>query len=61
MKRQPWGLYALASAIGVAGLVALDVDASTPLLAALVLACPPMMLFTHSGHSATAEDREVTG
>jgi hypothetical protein len=30
MRRQPWGLYAIALAILVVGLVALGVSASTP-------------------------------
>jgi hypothetical protein len=52
MKRQPWGLYAIALAIVVVGLVALGVPASTLLVGALVLACPLMMLFMHGGHGA---------
>jgi hypothetical protein len=54
MKRQPWGLYAIALAILVVGLVALGVPASTLLFGALVLACPLMMLLMmggmHGGH-----------
>jgi hypothetical protein len=63
MKRQPWGLYAIALAILVVGLVALGVPASTLLFAGLVLVCPLMMMFMmhgmhgmhggHSGHSHT--------
>jgi hypothetical protein len=45
MKRQPLGLYAIALAILVVGLVALGVPAQTLLSAALVLACPLMMIF----------------
>jgi hypothetical protein len=55
MKRQPWGLYAIALAILVVGLVALGVPASTLLFAGLVLVCPLMMMFMmhgmHGGHS----------
>jgi uncharacterized membrane protein HdeD (DUF308 family) len=40
MRRQNWGLYAVALAILVVGLVALGVPASTLLVAALVLTCP---------------------
>lgn len=54
MRRQQWGLYAIALAIVVVGLVALGVPAQTLLFAALVLACPLMMIFMmrgmHGGH-----------
>jgi hypothetical protein len=53
MRRQPWGLYAIAAAILVVGLVALGVPAQTLLVGALVLACPLMMLTMHGGHSGT--------
>ncbi len=66
MKRQPWGLYAIALAILVVGLVALGVPASTLLVAALVLTCPLMMIFmmsgmhggqeSHSGPDRTTDD-----
>ena len=66
MKRQPWGLYAIALAILVVGLVALGVPASTLLVAALVLACPLMMIFmmhgmhggqeSHGGPDRTTDD-----
>jgi hypothetical protein len=36
MKRQPWGLYAIAPAVLFVGLVALGVPASTLLVAAEV-------------------------
>ncbi len=54
MKRQQWGLYAIALAVLVVGLVWAGVPASTLLIAALVLACPLMMFFMmrdgHGGH-----------
>lgn len=64
MKRQPWGLYAIAVAILVVGLVAVGVPAQTLLFAALVLACPLMMLTmhggaVHGGHPATRDDRDT--
>ena len=61
MKRQPWGLYAIALAILVVGLVALGVPASTLLFGAVVLACPVMMMFmmggTHGGHGQADDDQ----
>ena len=55
MKRQSRGLYAVALAILVVGLVALGVPASTLLFAAFLLVCPLMMMFMmggmHGGHS----------
>jgi hypothetical protein len=60
MNRQPWGLYAIALAILVVGLVALGMPASTLLVAALMLTCPLMMIFMmsgmhsrHEGHGGT--------
>jgi hypothetical protein len=54
-------LYAIVLAIGVVGLVALGVPTSTLLFAALVLACPLMMMFTmggmHGGHGG--QDRRT--
>ena len=44
MKRHPWGLYAIALAALIVGLVAIGVPASTLLVAALVLTCPLIML-----------------
>jgi hypothetical protein len=49
MRRQPWGLYAIALAILVVGLIAVGVPANTLLVAALVLTCPLMMMFMMSG------------
>jgi hypothetical protein len=57
-------LYAIALVILVVGLVALGVPASTLVLAALVLACPLMMIFMmggmHGGHGGAGQDREPT-
>jgi hypothetical protein len=59
MKRQQWGLYAVALAILIVGLVAVGVPASTLLIASLILVCPLMMFVMmrgmhggegHSGH-----------
>jgi DUF2933 family protein len=62
MRRQPWGMYAIALAGLVVGLVALGVPASTLLVAALVLACPLMMVFMmsgmHSGHGGADQSIE---
>jgi hypothetical protein len=62
MKRQPWGLYAIAAAILAVGLVALGVPASTLLYGALVLACPLMMLAMmggmHGGRGGTDTTRD---
>jgi Protein of unknown function (DUF2933) len=68
MKRQPWGLYAIALAILVVGLAALGVPASTLLVAALALTCPLMMIFmmrgmhggqeSHSGVDPTTDDHK---
>jgi hypothetical protein len=60
MRRQPYGLYAIALAILVVGLVALGVPASTLLFAVAVLACPLMMIFMHGGHGG-GHDRGRTG
>ena len=49
MKRQPWGMYAIALAILTVGLVALGVSASTLLVGALVLTCPVMMMVMMGG------------
>jgi hypothetical protein len=58
VKRQPWGLYAIALAILVVGLIALGVPASTLLVAALVLTCPLMMLFMMHGMHGMQGDRQ---
>jgi hypothetical protein len=63
MRRQPWGLYAIALPILVVGLVAVGVPAYTLLFAGLALACPLMMMFMmrgmHSGHDH-ADDHDHT-
>jgi hypothetical protein len=64
MRRQPWGLYAIAAAILVVGLIALGVPANTLLFAAFLLTCPLMMIFMmggmhggpHTGHNVHALD-----
>jgi hypothetical protein len=62
MKRQPWGLYAIAAAILVVGLIAFGVPANTLLFGAFVLVCPLMMMFMmggmHGGHGGTNPDAE---
>ena len=62
MRRQPWGLYAVALAILVVGFVALGVPVGTLLTAALVLTCPLMMFFMmsgmHGGHRGVSHTRE---
>jgi peptidoglycan/LPS O-acetylase OafA/YrhL len=61
MKRQPWGLYALAAAVLAVGLVALGVPADALLFGAFVLVCPLMMMLMmagmHGGHGADQHDR----
>jgi len=56
-------LDAIVLAIGVVGLVALGVPTSTLLFAALVLACPLMMMFTmggmHGGHGGQDQNGEL--
>jgi DUF2933 family protein len=62
MRRQPWGLYAIALAILVVGLIAVGVPANTLLVAALVLTCPLMMMFMmsgmHGGHGGADQNGE---
>jgi hypothetical protein len=60
MRRQPWGLYAIALAILVVGLLALGVPASTLLFAALVLTCPLMMMLMMCGGHGGAGQRPRT-
>jgi hypothetical protein len=59
------GLYAIALAILVVGLVALGVPASTLLFGALALACPLMMMLmmggTHRGHGGQDQTGEHGG
>ncbi|WP_454850131.1 DUF2933 domain-containing protein [Promicromonospora soli] len=56
MKRQRWGLYATALAVLLVGLIAVGVPASTVLIGAIVLACPLMMLFMHSGNHGSHDE-----
>ena len=49
MKRQPWGLYAIALPIIAVGLVVLGVPVLALLFAAFVLACPFIMVFVMGG------------
>ena len=62
MKRQPWGMYAIAAAILVVGLIAFGVPANTLLFGAFVLVCPLMMMFMmggmHGGHGGADRDGE---
>jgi hypothetical protein len=60
MKRPQSGLYAVAFAILVVGLVWAGVPASTLLIAGLVLVCPLMMLVVMRGmhgHESGQENR----
>jgi len=60
MKRPQWGLYAVAFAILVVGLVWSGVPASTLLIAGLVLVCPLMMLVMMRGmhgHESAQDNR----
>lgn len=61
MKHRPYGLYAIAVAILIVGLVALGVPASTLLVGALVLACPLMMMFMHGGHGSGHAGHDGSG
>jgi hypothetical protein len=58
MKRQHWGLYAVALAILVVGLVWVGVPASTLLVAGLALACPLMMLVMMRGMHGGGSDHD---
>ena len=49
MKRQPWGLFAVALAILIVGLVWAGVPAGTLLTVGLVLVCPLMMFVMMRG------------
>jgi hypothetical protein len=62
MKRSQWGLYAVAVAILVVGLVWAGVPAGTLLLAGLVLVCPLMMFVMMrgmQGHESGPDDRSA--
>jgi hypothetical protein len=69
MKRQQWGLYAVALAVLVVGLVWAGVPASTLLIAGLILVCPLMMFVMmrgmhgggmtgHQGHDSPHEGHQ---
>ena len=61
MKRQQWGLYAVALAILVVGPVSAGVPASILLIAGLVLACPLMMLVMMRGmHSGDMSGHDTS-
>lgn len=49
MRRRQWGLYAVAPAILIVGLVWAGVPASTLLIAGLILVCPLMMFVMMRG------------
>jgi hypothetical protein len=61
MRRQPWGLYAIAAAILVVGLSALGVPANTLLFGAFLLICALMMMLmmtgTHGGSPPVRDQR----
>lgn len=58
-KRQPWGLYVIAPAVLIVGLVAVGVPAGTVLIAGVFLTCPLMMLIMmRSIHGSDAGDRQ---
>jgi hypothetical protein len=62
MRRQPWGLYAIAGAILVIGLIAFGVPPNTLLLGAFVLVCPLMMMFMMGGmHGDTPTPSSTPG
>jgi uncharacterized membrane protein len=65
MKRQQWGLYAVALAILIVGLVWAGVPASTLLIAGLVLACPLMMFVMmrgmHGSHTSSHTGQDTIG
>ncbi|MGW0885470.1 DUF2933 domain-containing protein [Streptomyces sp. NPDC002671] len=66
-NRRNYGLYAVAVAIAVVGVLALGVPVGTIFLLLIVLACPLMMMFmmrgmrddggTQDGHDASRHDR----
>lgn len=64
MRWQSCSLYAIATAIVVVGLIAVDVPVSTLLFVALVLVCPLIMLFLtsdmHRGRGRVDQDHGVT-
>lgn len=62
MQRRPWGLYAIALATVIIGLVYLGVSASTLAIGALVLACPVAMIFMmRAMHDEDRSDHDAHG
>lgn len=60
VKRKQLGLYAIALAVLIVGLVFAGVPLQTVLFGLLVLACPLMMMFMmggHGGHGGSDEQR----
>ncbi|MEV5973152.1 DUF2933 domain-containing protein [Streptomyces sp. NPDC051921] len=59
MKRNQWGLYALAAAIAVVGAFALGVPVATLAILGAALACPLMMFFMMRGmHDQAGRDHD---
>ncbi|MFJ8962697.1 DUF2933 domain-containing protein [Lentzea sp. NPDC102401] len=58
MKRQHLGLYAIALAIVIVGLLFAGVPLQTMLFGLLVLACPLMMMFMMRGHGGGSDQQE---
>lgn len=61
MQRRPWGLYAIALATVIIGLVYLGVPASTLAIGALVLVCPVAMFFMMRAMHDDSPDHDAHG
>ena len=59
MKRQPWGLYAMAAAVGIVGAIAFGVPAHVLLFAVLAVACPMMLLMMGGMHDGRGEQGQA--